>query len=86
MHEQQSAINKCQDVQTCRLVLGLSEEGGGSGGLSTVQVNSEQVGLESPAEAGEGLGRPDMSRELIPPLRSQNREELGLGRAMFGYF
>jgi len=27
-----------------------------------------------------------MSRELIPPLRSQNREELGLGRAMFGCF
>jgi len=45
---------------------------------------SEQVGLEFLAEAGERLGRPDMSRELIPPLRSQNSEELGLGRAMFG--
>jgi len=42
--------------------------------------------LQSLAEAGERLGRPDMSRELIPPLRSQNREELGLGRAMFGCF
>jgi len=35
-------------------------------------VNSEQVGLgESLAEAGERLCRPDVSRELIPPLRSQ---------------
>jgi len=42
-------------------------------------VNSEQVGLESLAGAGAQLSRPDMSRELIPPLRSQNREELGLG-------
>jgi len=33
------------------------------------------VGLESLAEAGERLGRPDMSRELIPPLRSQSRED-----------
>jgi len=47
-------------------------------------VTSEQVGLGSLAEAGERLGQPDMGRELIPPLRSQNREELGLGRAMFG--
>jgi len=39
-------------------------------------VNSEQVGLESLAEAGERLCRPDISQELIPPLRSQNREEL----------
>jgi len=39
-------------------------------------VNSEQVGLESLAEAGERLGHPDMSRELIPPLWSQSREEL----------
>jgi len=49
-------------------------------------VNSEQVGLESLAEVGERLGRPDMSQELIPPLRSQSREELGLRRAMFGCF
>jgi len=54
--------------------------------LCRVQVNSEQVSLESLAEAGERLGRPDMSRELIALLRSQNREELGLGRAMFGCF
>jgi len=80
-----SAINKSQDVQTRRLVLGLSEEEGGGGGLCRVQVNSEQVGLESLAEAGERLGRPDMSRELIPPLRSQNREELGLFRIKSDY-
>jgi len=70
-----SAINKCQDVRTRRLVLGLSE----GGGFCRVQVNSEQVGLESLVEAGERLGRPDMSPELVPPLRSQSREELGLG-------
>jgi len=57
--------------------------GGWGGGLCRVQVNSEQVGL---VEAGERLGRPDMSREFIPPLRSQNCEELELGRAMFGCF
>jgi len=54
--------------------------------MGGVQVNSEQVGLESLVEAGEQLCHPDMSRELIPPLRCQNREELGLGRAMFGCF
>jgi len=32
-------------------------------GLCRVQVNSEQVGLESLVEAGEGLCRPDISRE-----------------------
>jgi len=56
-------------------------------GLCRVQVNSEQVGLESLAEeAGERLGRPDVSRELIPPLWCQNREELGLGRVTFCLF
>jgi len=54
---------------------------GKAGGLCSIQVNSEQVGLESLAEAGERLGRPDVSRELIPPLRCQNREELGLGQS-----
>jgi len=49
-----------------------------------VQVNSEQVGFESLAEAGERLCHPDISRELIPPLQCKNREESGLGRAMFG--
>jgi len=44
-------------------------------------VNSEQVGLESLVEAGERLGCPDVSGELIPPLWCQNREELGLGLA-----
>jgi len=37
------------------------------GGLCRVQVNCEQVGLESLAEAAERLCRPDFSRELIPP-------------------
>jgi len=55
-------------------------------GLCRVQVNSEQVALDSLAEAGERLCRPDVSRELIPPLWCQNREELGLGRAMFACF
>jgi len=80
-----SAINICQDVQKQKLVLRI-HRGGRGGWLCRVQVNSEQVGLESLAEAGERLGRPDMSRELIPPLWSQNCEELGLGRAMFGCF
>jgi len=56
---------------------------GEAGVLCRVQVNSERVGLQSLAEAGERLCRPDISRELIPPLRCQNKEELGLGRAMF---
>jgi len=43
------------------------------------------VGLESLAEAGEGLCHPDVSQELIPPLRCQKREELGLGRVMFAW-
>jgi len=43
-------------------------------------VNSEKVGLESLAEAGERLCLPDVNWDLIPPLRCQNREELGLGR------
>jgi len=47
------------------------------------QTRTLVLGLgESLAEAGERLCRPDASRELIPPLRCQNREELGLGRAM----
>jgi len=52
------------------------------GGLCRVQVNSEQVGLESLVEASERLCHPDVSQELIPPLRSQNREEFRLGRAL----
>ena len=35
--------------------------------LCRVQVNSEQVSLESLAEAGERLCSPDIGRELIPP-------------------
>ena len=39
----------------------------GEGSFGRVQVNSEQVSLESLAEAGERLCCPDI--ELIPPLR-----------------
>ena len=35
--------------------------------LSRVQVNSEQVSLESLEEAGERLCSPDIGRELVPP-------------------
>jgi len=42
------------------------------GGLCRVQVNSEQVGLESLAEAGERLGRPDMSRCRYKPAAGTN--------------
>ena len=41
-----------------------------------VQMNSDQVSLESPAGAVERLCGPDMFRELVPPLRCQNTEEL----------
>ena len=40
-----------------------------------VKVNSEQVSFESFAEAGERLCGPDLGRELVPPLWSQNRVE-----------
>ena len=39
-------------------------------------MNSEQVSFESFAEAGERLCGPDIGRELVPPLWSQDREEL----------
>jgi len=53
-------------------MLGLGERRGWEG-LCRVQVYSEQVGLESFWEAVERLCHPDVSRELIPPLRCQNR-------------
>ena len=37
-------------------------------------MNSEQVGLESLAEAGERLCRPDVSRELVPPPRCRTEK------------
>ena len=46
--------------------------------LSGVKVKSEQISLESLAEDGKRLRRPDTGREFIPPLRLQNREELWL--------
>ena len=64
-----SAYMKCQDVQHTIV-------GGGTGWLCRVQVNSEQVSFESFAEAGERLCGPDINRELVPPLWSQDREEL----------
>ena len=42
---------------------------GGNGWLCRVQVNSEQEGLQSFAEAGERLCGPDSGMELVPPLR-----------------
>jgi len=51
----------CLQPHTCRWGWGLCSPS------YAVQVNSEQVGLESLVEAGEWLGRPDVSRELIPP-------------------
>ena len=41
-----------------------------------VQVNTEQVSFEAFVGAGEGLCGPDISRELVPPLRPHNREEI----------
>ena len=83
-----STIFKCQDVQIYnKCIRGFFFLGGGCGGgrrLSRVQVNSEQgVNLESLAEAVERLCSPHIGRELVPPLRHQNREELGLGCVTF---
>ena len=39
-------------------------------------MNSEQVGLEYLAEAGERLCGPDIGRELVPPLDSRLNKEL----------
>ena len=51
------------------LLFFISGRGRGSRGriLSGVQVNSEQVGLESLAEAGDRLCGPHVSREVVPP-------------------
>ena len=69
-----SAYNKCVHE-----VPGHTTYNGGRKGLgSYAEVNSEQVSFESFAEAGERLCDPDIGRELVPPLRSQNREKLRL--------
>ena len=49
---------------------------GGGGWLCSVEVDSEQVSLESFSEDSERLCGPENGRELVPPLRSQNREKL----------
>ena len=48
----------------------------GGGRLGRVEVDSEQVSLESFSEDSERLSGPESGRELVPPLRSQNREKL----------
>ena len=48
----------------------------GGGWLCSVEVDSEQVSLESFLEDSERLCGPESGRELVPPLRSQNREKL----------
>ena len=48
----------------------------GGGWLCSVEVDSEQVSLESFSEDSERLCGPESGRELVPPLRSQNREKL----------
>ena len=47
----------------------------GEGGYA-VEVDSEQVSLESFSEDSERLCGPESGRELVPPLRCQNREKL----------
>ena len=48
----------------------------GGGWLCRVEVDSEQVSLKSFSENSERLCGPESGRELVPPLRSQNREKL----------
>ena len=48
----------------------------GGGWLCSVELDSEQVSLESFSEDSERLCGPESGRELVPPLRSQNREKL----------
>ena len=46
--------------------------------LCRVEVDSEQVSLESFSEDSERLCSPESGRELVPPLRPQNREKMRL--------
>ena len=62
---------KCQDIQ--QTIVQQTEKGLNG---CRVQVNSEQESYESFEEAGERLCSPDVGRELVPPLWSQDREEL----------
>ena len=48
----------------------------GGGWRRRVKVDSEQVSLESFSGESERLCGPKNGRELVPPLRSQNREKL----------
>ena len=48
----------------------------GGGWLCSVEVDSEQVSLESFSEDSERLCGPESGRELVTPLRSQNPEKL----------
>jgi len=61
-------------IQTLVMVSGSGLGRGWGVRLCSTQVNSEQVSLESLAEAGERLCRPDISRELVPPLLAKTRE------------
>ena len=44
-----------------------------------LQVLSEEVSLKEAPECGQGLGGPDISRKVIPPLRSKGGEGAGSG-------
>jgi hypothetical protein len=48
----------------------------GEGGSAESRWNSEQVSLESFSGDSERLCGPENGRELVPPLRSKNREKL----------
>ena len=48
----------------------------GGGWLCRVEVDSEQVSLESFSEDSERRCGPESGRELVTPLRSQNPEKL----------
>ena len=51
--------------------------------LCRVEVNSDQMNLESFAEGCEWFRCPDIGHEFIPPLKLQNRGESWLRRAGF---
>ena len=70
-HYTMSAYIKCPDVQHTTI-----SRRGGSGRLCRVQVNPEQVSLESLMEVVEGLCGPDVGRERVPPPRCRNRETM----------
>ena len=61
-----SAYIKCPDVQHT-----IISRRGGSGRLCRVQVNPEQVSLESLMEVVEGLCGPDVGRERVARTEKQ---------------